>query len=440
MGITVILIILVFVVMVALMVFNKIPALIALPVMGILLAIVGGVPIGELPAVVENGVLLLRGAYVPIIIAGIFGDVIKKTGIAENIIRRSVELAGDNTIIVALVCLAVSVVCFMGLYGTGALIMIGMIIIPIMISVGVPKVVASGILLMGCFIGYAFNAGKWAFFVELFRPAAEQEPLISLQEVASFAWKFMIPALIIAVAFVIFGCLKKPKLLSWSTKTTEEMKAQASKSYEKVPLISMLAPVVPVAIVIAFGLSQVCLAFFIGILYAILTTQYKKKFKGSFNIVTSAAYDGFQSTALTVVLMFGVGILVVAATRPELSGPMGSIISSITPTSVIGFILMFGVIGPFLTQYRGPLSPWGLGAAIAKIMAASTLSIPVLLAAFMAFDYIVGVSDATSSQVVWTAGAADTTPAKIQVGTLPFTWLTCLVTVILGVILFPVFK
>lgn len=436
MDLVVIAIIITFLVMVALMVFNKIPTLVALPLMGILLAIVGGVPLKELPKVVEDGLLLLRGAYIPIIIAGIFGDVIKKTGIAENIIRRAVELAGDNAVVVALVCLGVCIVCFMGLYGTGALIMIGMIIIPIMISVGVPKVVASGILLMGCFIGYAFNAGKWAFFVSLFKIGDAKDSLVTLQSVASFAWKFMIPALIIAVVFVLFGIMKRPKLLSWSLAAPVEMK----KEYKKVPVIALLTPVIPVALVLALGLQQVSIAFFIGIAYAVITTQYANKFKGSWNIITSAAYDGFQSTALTVVLMFGVGILVIAAQRPELAEPMGKIITAITPKSVLGFIMVFGIIGPILTQYRGPMNPWGMGAALAKVMAASTLSVPVLLAAFMSFDYIVGVSDATSSQVVWTAGAADTTPVRIQVGTLPFTWLTALVGVILGVILFPVFK
>lgn len=201
MSFVVIAIIVLFVLMVVLMVTNKIPTLIALPLMGIVLALVSGIPVKDLPEVVENGLLLLRGAYVPIIVAGIFGDVIKKTGIAENIVRRAVELAGDNTIIVALVCLAVTGICFMGMTGTGAIIMIGMIVIPIMISVGVPQVVASGILLMGCFIGYAFNAARWTFFVSLFKFGEDVDSLVTLQTVASFAWKFVIPAIIIAVVY-----------------------------------------------------------------------------------------------------------------------------------------------------------------------------------------------------------------------------------------------
>ncbi|WP_072524793.1 hypothetical protein [Clostridium sp. Marseille-P3244] len=435
MSFIVVAIIVLFIIMVALMVANKIPTLIALPLMGILLAIVGGIPLGELPQVIESGLLLLSGSYVPIIIAGIFGDVIKKTGIAENIVRRAVELAGENRIVVALVCLAVTAVCFMGMTGTGAIIMIGMIIIPILLSVGVPKVVASGILLMGCFIGYAFNAARWTFFVNLFAFDGE-ESLITMQTVSSFAWKFVIPAIIIAVIFILIGCTKKPKMLCWAADAPDS----AKKEYKKVPLISLLTPVIPVVLVLVFQLQQVSIAFFIGIVYAIVTTQYKTKFKGGFSIVTSACYDGFQSTALTVVLMFGVGILVTVTQRPELSEPIGQIIGAITPTSVFGFILLFGVFGPVLTQYRGPMNPWGMGAALAKVMAASTLSVPVLMSSFMAYDYVTGVSDATSSQVVWTAGAANTSPVRIQLGTLPFTWLTALIGVILGTIVFPVFK
>ena len=437
MTLTIILILAVFVFFVLMMVLNKIPTLIALPLMGIAFLIVGGVPFKDMTTSVENGVLLLRGAYVPIIIAGIFGEVIKKTGIAENIIRRSVELAGDNALVVGIVCLVVTTVCFMGLYGTGALIMIGLIILPILLSVGVPKIVSAGILLMGCFLGYAFNAGKWAFFVSLFK--INDKEMVSLQDVAAMAWKFMIPAAIIALLFVIIGITRKPKMLSWATEASESVKKK--NDYEKVPLISLLSPVIPVVIVLVFKLSQVSLALFIGIAYAVLTTQYKKKFKGSFQLVVSSAYDGFQSVALTVVLMFGVGILVVAAQCEQLAPAMQAIIGAITPKTAIGFVLIFGVIGPLLTQYRGPMNPWGLGSALAKILATTTaLSTPSLLMTFIGYDYIVGVTDATSSQVVWTAGAVDSTPLKVQVGTIPYTWLTTLIAVIMAATMFPLFN
>ena len=434
---TLALIIIVFFAMVALMIFNKIPAIVALPLMGILLAIVAGVPFAELPAVVESGIMVFSGAYVPIMVAGIFGAVIKLTGIAENIIRRSVELAGDKKLTLALVCLAVTTVCFMALYGTGALIMVGMIILPILISVGVPKIVAGGILLMGCFMGYAFNPSKWAFFVTLFKPAADQDSLTSIAEVSAYAWKFFIIAAVIAVLFVIIGVLRKPKVLTWATEATA---TQKNVEYKKVPLLSFLAPVVPVALIFITKTPEVSWALIVGIIYAILTTQYKNVFKGSFKLISSAAYEGIQSVALTTVLMFGAGILIAAVRLPQLADPIGKLITAITPTSAIMFIVVFGVIGPLLTPYRGPMNPWGMGSAIASLLAAGSLSIPVLLAAFYAYDYIVGISDATASQVVWTAGEVDSTPVKISLGTLPFTWLTCLLAVILGVILFPLFK
>jgi H+/gluconate symporter-like permease len=437
MSISVVLIVLVFVFFVAVLILNKIPALIALPLMSLALAIVGRVPFKELPQIVENGVLVLRGAYVPIIIASIFGEVIKKTGIAENIIRRCVELAGDNAVVVGLVCLVVTTFCFMGLYGTGAMIMIGLIVLPIMLSVGVPRVVAGGILLMGTFLGYAFNAARWAFFESLFN--INNVAMVSLQEVASLMWKFMIPAGIIAVFFVIFGTLKKPKVLSWETEATKDM--QNKTDYERVPLISLISPIVPVVFILALKIQQASLALFVGIAFAVITTQYKKFFKGGFKLITSAAYDGFQGVALTVILMFGIGILVTAAQRPELSESMTVIINAITPTSLIGFVIVFGIIGPLLTQYRGPMSPWGLGTALIKILATATpLNIPLLLLTTIGYDYVVGVTDATSSQVVWTAGAVDSTPVKMQIGTIPYTWACAFAAVIMGLAMFPLFR
>ncbi len=439
MTLTLALIIIVFLLMVALMVLNKIPALIALPLMGIFLAIVAGVPLKEIPAVIEDGLLVFRGAYIPIMIAGIFGAVIKLTGIAENIIRRAVELAGDKKLALALICLAVTTICFMGLYGTGALIMVGMIILPILISTGIPKIVSAGILLMGCFMGFAFNPSKWAFFVTLFKLNPNEESLISIAEVSSFAWKFFIIAALISVAFVVIGVLKKPKMLSWSTNATADQKAKYTE-YKKLPMISFLAPVIPVILIFVTKTSQVSWALLVGIVYAVVTTQYKNWFKGGFKLIASAVYEGIQSVALTTVLMFGAGILIQAVRLPQLSEPIGGLISSITPTSAIMFIIIFGVIGPLLTPYRGPMNPWGMGAAIAALLAAGPLSTPVLLAAFMSYDYIVGITDATASQVVWTAGEVDSTPVKVSLGTLPFTWLVCLCSVILGVLLFPLLK
>lgn len=439
MTLTLALIIIFFLVFVGLMVTNKMPALVALPLMGIVLAIVAGVPLKELPAVIEDGLLVFRGAYIPIMIAGIFGAVIKLTGIAENIIRRAVELAGDKKLLLALVCLAVTTVCFMGLYGTGALIMVGMIILPILISTGIPKIVSAGILLMGCFMGFAFNPSKWAFFVSLFKTDPNQDSLITIAEVSSFAWKFFIIAAIINIAFVVIGVLKKPKMLSWATSATADQKAKYNE-YKKLPLISLLSPVIPVVLIFITKTSQVSWALMVGIIYAVLTTQYKNWFKGSFKLIGSAVYEGIQSVALTTVLMFGAGILIQAVKLPQLSEPIGTLISSITPTSAIMFVIIFGVIGPLLTPYRGPMNPWGMGAAIAALLATGPLSTPVLLAAFMSYDYIVGITDATASQVVWTAGEVDSTPVKVSLGTLPFTWLVCLCSVILGVILFPLLK
>ena len=437
MTLTLILILVVFIGIVVLMVTNKIPALIALPLMAILLALVAGVPLKDFPGVIEDGLLLFRATYVPIMIAGIFGAVIKKTGIAENIIRRAVELAGDKQLILALVCLAATTVCFVGLYGTGALIMIGMIILPILISAGIPKVVSGGILLLGCFMGYCFNPSKWQFFVSLF--TMNDTAMITLQEVSAFAWKFFIVAAVIAVVFVIIGVCSKPKMLLWAAPASEEQK-EAAVAYKKVPAISLISPLIPVILLFIFKTGQVSWALLVGILYAVLTTTFKDGFKGGFKLVTSAAFEGLQSTALTVVLMFGCGMVIKVVQLPQLAQPIGTVINAITPATAIGFILMFGLIGPLLTPYRGPMNPWGMGSAIAALFAAGPLSIPVLLSAFYAYDYIVGVTDPTASQVVWTAGEVDSSPLRISLGTLPFTWATSLLAVILGTIIFPLMK
>lgn len=425
-----IMVLIVFALMVWLMASNRLPTVLGLPVFAILLALIGRIPFAEVQTkIVKDGIMLLSGAYIPIIIAGILSEVVRQTGIAENIVRRAAELGGDNPVLVAILCFIASAFAFTGLYGTGSLIMIGMIVLPIMISVNVPKVVAGGLLLMGCFIGYAFNVARWQFMVELLG--------VDIKLVQHFAFIFFFVGIACALIFMFVGIKVRGPVFGWSLKLESGMATGAA--YEKVPAYALLTPIIPLVLVAAFK-WDVIISFLVAIVYAVLTTQGKKKFKGVGNLLTRTIFDGFSSTALTVSLMFGIGMLVKAATHPNLAAPIGDLLKGVYPHSILGYILLFGIFGPPLTQYRGPMNPWGLGAAIAKIMAAGPLSLPALLGAFWTFDFVVGVSDATSSQTVWTAGYVGKTPVDIQKATLPFTWGAALVGVVISAVIFPLFK
>ena len=132
-------------------------------------AVIAGVPGKDiLSQVLDKGGTAYASAIVIIVFGAWFGQALVKTGIAENIIRGAIELAGDRPSIVAIVVSVVTGLLFTSMYGVGAAIAIGVIALPIMMSMGIPPWVAAPAFTMaigaGCFVNLVnFNIMKALF-------------------------------------------------------------------------------------------------------------------------------------------------------------------------------------------------------------------------------------------------------------------------------------
>lgn len=139
------------VVIMVLMVTRKVPTLIAIPILAIGIAVIAGVPLtGEesiISTVIQSGAVKLAGSYTACLIATWMSCIMQRTGITENMIRKAAELGGDKTNIVAILLFLVICALSTVMSGLGAVIMMGTIAIPILISVGVEKFTAAAILL-----------------------------------------------------------------------------------------------------------------------------------------------------------------------------------------------------------------------------------------------------------------------------------------------------
>ena len=71
-----------------------------------------------------------------------FGRVLMDTGIASTIIRKTVELGGDRPIITIALLDIVTGIIFTAMMGAGPVIAIGVIVLPILMSLGIPKAIA----------------------------------------------------------------------------------------------------------------------------------------------------------------------------------------------------------------------------------------------------------------------------------------------------------
>ncbi|MGI6126604.1 MAG: hypothetical protein ACOYEF_06520 [Planifilum sp.] len=428
---TTLLILSIFVIFTLLMMLRKIPAVVALPLMGLAFALAAGVSLEKINnQVFGEGIFLLSEAIFPVFLAAILGQIIAKSRIAESIVKLAAELGGDNPFTITVLCFLAILFCFIGLMGTGALIMVGIIVLPIMMSVGVPPRLASAVLLFGYFLGYQLNIARWQVVAELVH--------VPLLTVGKFAMVFLVPGVIVTILMILFGLkYEKRRVYAWSMprdKTATERRGGS-------PLVrwyAMISPIVPLACVLLFKM-HIITALIVGILYTILSTQWQVKFRGVWNLLHQSIFEGFRDSALTVALMFGVGILVTAATLPELSAPINALLQWVEPKNVWGFLLLFGIVGTPLGMYRGPMNPWGLGGAIARLMSKGELSSGALAGAFWTMDFVVGVADPTDSQIVWVSGYVNESPVRIVQFLLPYAWLLGLIGTVLTIFMFPLF-
>ena len=99
-----------------------------------------------------------------------FGRVLLETGIAATLIRKTTELGGDKPAVTCILLCIVTAAIFSSLFGAGAVVAIGVIILPIFMSLGIPKVLSVVSFMLSIGAGMFLNPvlfGQYtAFFLD----------------------------------------------------------------------------------------------------------------------------------------------------------------------------------------------------------------------------------------------------------------------------------
>ncbi|MGU8793723.1 transporter [Clostridium perfringens] len=415
-----ILILLVFFIFAGLMISRKLPTILALPLMGITIAVIVGIPFKDIiNDVIMAGSVKLTSSIVVVIFGSMFARVIMKTGISDSIIKKAAELAGDKPIPIAITLTTAIAFVFLGMNGLGAVIMIGSIALPIMTSVGIKPLVAGSLLLLGMQTGLAANAGNYGTQIGIFGGGT-----ISL---------FYIPALVISgiitLIFIFVNVKPNKERSTWALPNI----ANLTKKNNKVPSIALLAPLIPLIVIIIFksiwdfgaadkgminAVGASIFGFILASFYAIVVTKPKRMI----NIFSGAIVEGIQDVAGVIFLFIGIGILVAVVFNPLVSSILNPIIKSIMPAGKIGFLLFFAILSP-LALYRGPLNMFGMGAGIAALMVSlNVISVEALAGAFIALQYVQAISDPTNSHNVWIADYLQEETSALLKKTFPYSW------------------
>lgn len=444
-----------FLVFAALMVLKILPALLALPLMAGWTAFAAGLsPAVYLNDILIGGAMKLGSAMTVVIFGAVFARITMKTGISSSIVKKAAELAGDQPRTIAYCMYLATAFVFLGMSGLGAVIMIGSIALPIMMTSGISPLVAASVLLLGLLTGLSGNAANYGTYIGLFGG----------NTVSSFYLPAVIIALAVSLVFIARnvppseeegsknGWLRLPAALLKAVLTLpyfllRGIKESLAKAFsrkdsclvtkkESVPAAALAAPVIPLLTVyfcklcIGFGkaaqghidpIAAAVLGFLLASLYAVILTGPGQLIQ----IFAGALVEGIRDVAGVLFLFMGIGMLVAAVMNPSVSGVLNPILKAVIPEQKYLFLLFFAVFAP-AALYRGPLNMFGMGAGIAVLL----LSLPsldpfALCGAFIAVQFVQGASDPTNSHNAWISGftGADTTAMLKK--TLPYTWLMC---------------
>ena len=307
--------------------------------------------------VFNQGPLDFGSTAVNIIFGSWFGRILVETGIAGTIIRKAVELGGDKPgLTTSLLCIVTTAI-FTTAYGVGAVIAIGVIVFPILLSLGISKPLAAAAYTMSVGAGLYFNSS-------LLNQAAGVMVVNDEQYTFGPEWyRFAAVALAIhllgVILMVLIGTRKGAKSHAWAAS------AGSMTTEKNVNLLACLTPIIPVTISIAFGVQSIP-SIILAVIWALAWTGYYKSWNGIGEVVQKTFHDGVSDVGLVLAfLMFLQMFNKSAGLVNELLKP---IVAPIIPTNVFVLFLAFGLLS-FLSLFRGPLTIWGAGVATFAIVA-----------------------------------------------------------------------
>lgn len=416
---------------VGLMLTRKLPTAFALVLLAVAIAFAAGAPLtGEnsvLDKVIQQGAPALAATMLAVLIGSWLGKLMEETGIAGTLVRKIVEFGGDRPTVVALGVLAVSALIGTVTGSAPAAMMAGIIGIPAMIAVGVPKTTAAGTILMGIAAGLPFELPVWQFF----STALE----LPIDTVKGFMMKLFPFAAFFAVLFVLVETRRKGVEHAWSlasaaerpgdggsSRSPGERRRNRARRMGDAPWYALLAPAVPLVLALGFELPIIP-SMLAGVLWALATTtrpgQLNKR-------LLRTLYGGFEVAAPPIALFIAIGILLAAVKLPGAVEALDPLVKAVAPANPVVFVLVFTLLVP-LCLYRGPLNVYGLGAGIAGVLIAAGIYPAVAVLGLTAsYNQVFGVSDPTSTQTVWSAQYSGVSPHQVMVRTLPYVWCVAL--------------
>lgn len=356
-------------------------------VMALLWSVIGLVPFDQVvQKVIAEPALNYGPTIIYIVFGSWFGRVLVDSGIAGSISAQTERVGRKAPIFATILVVLVTALIFSSAYGVGSVIAIGVILIPILLSIGVPKKVAIPAFTMAIGAPMYIN-------VVLFNQIKAFFPSVS------FSGKYLIFGLaamgVQLLGVIIFILLNSKSIKNGEIETIDDSK---QATFQKTHPITFIIPVLPVALNMFFHWDAIP-ALLLATIIALLLTGQMKSYKGLVAFINKTVSQAINDISGLIIFLMALVMFAGAATMnvPHFK----SMIEVILPSSPLVLAIAIGILAP-LALCRGPLHVWGAGAATAAVLAATGTFQPIFLLPLLYTASIMAVSiDLTQSWNTW---------------------------------------
>ncbi|MCD8220689.1 MAG: citrate transporter [Clostridiales bacterium] len=324
-----------------------------------------------------------------------FGRVLMDTGIASTLIRKTVELGGDKPMVTIALLNIVTALIFTAMTGAGPVIAIGVIVLPILMSLGVPKAIAMFSFMGSVAAGIYLNPVNFAQY-RAFYITPDEMPDFTLGWYA-FHWGYAALLIMLVVTTVLAG------IYLAKSKTSHAWAAQrrnAASEQRNALMYTLILPIVPVVLKIAFDFSVIGGFVISGFLALFLCGRMKGTFSENCQLVNKLYYDGVVDTAPLVGFLLTLPMFNSVASYA--SPYFKVILGNVMPKSELTVCIVFAVL-LFMGLFRGPMTLVGCGAATLGVLSnVASFSVPFLYSVFAIPTITVNIGSCiTQSWVAW---------------------------------------
>lgn len=355
-----------------------------------------------------------KAILVNIFFGAFFGRVLIETGIAATLIRKVVELGGDKPrVTMSLLCIVTAII-FTSMTGIGPVISIAVIVLPIMLSLGIPSPIALFSFMGSIMAGIFGNIVNFKQYQAIFATANESYASYDYNTYFSFGIIGMAVSLLVVLIVANLFLNKKKLSRAWAATPDTGNTVDA-------PALSWIAIILPVIGVIVFKIP-IILGFIIAALFALLTCG---KLKGGFANVSRMLSKQFADGAIDVAPMIGFLLtLSMFNNAANYASPYFKILlGGAMPTTALLLCIVFAILTP-LGFFRGPMNLVGSGSAIlAVVVSTAVWPVQFLYPLFAITTVAPQHLDVTQSWVAWGFGYTKVPAKEYMKMSIPTGWI-----------------